>query len=143
MTLNNPTLLLRDPEKKPSDQLFSNILSVELYYILMEIEKYIKETELALEWRFYKDGNAWLGKVIHKKKTVFWLSLWEDCIKTSFYFTEKTRAGVLSLDIHRNILEEFAQEVPRGKLIPLILELKESNELEDFKKIVLYKRNLK
>ena len=28
------------------------------------------EYALTLEWRYYNDGKAWLGKVVHKKKII-------------------------------------------------------------------------
>ncbi|WP_419869833.1 DUF3788 family protein [Chryseobacterium sp. CT-SW4] len=140
MTQNNAGLLLRDPDLKPSDALFSSILPNPLYHILQEVQKHIEQTGLMLEWRFYKDGKAWLGKAVHQKKTVFWLSLWEDCIKTSFYFTEKTRPGVFMLNISQNLISGFRLAAPSGKLISLIIDLREDKDLQDFKTVMSYKK---
>ena len=52
-----------------------------------------------MEWRYYNDGKAWLCKVVNKKKTVFWLSIWEHYFKTSFYFTEKHLESIDALNI--------------------------------------------
>jgi hypothetical protein len=33
----------------------------------------LADASINLEWRYYKDGNAWLGKATYRKKTVpFW-----------------------------------------------------------------------
>ncbi len=94
-----PDHLLRDPAQQPGDKLFREILTEQLYKAYEELLKIIPESGLSYEWRYYNDGKAWLCKITHKKKTVAWLSLWENAFKTTFYFTEKTGAGIKSLDI--------------------------------------------
>ena len=75
------------------------------------------------EWNYYKDGNAWLCKVCLKKKTVFWLSVWDKYFRTGFYFSEKYRSGVMELDIGDDLKENFSQAKPIGKLIPLAISV--------------------
>ncbi|HEY1062953.1 MAG TPA: DUF3788 family protein [Daejeonella sp.] len=139
----NPKQLLRDPEQIPDDKLFQRILDKPNYHIVGKIVELFKETGLALEWRYYKDGKAWLGKATYKKKTILWLSLWDESIKTSFYFTEKTRSGVLNLHIDHNVKSSFAAAKSIGKLIPLILEIKNMEALKDLKSIIEYKKKMK
>ena len=95
------------------------------------------------EWNYYKDGKSWLCKVQHKKKTVLWLSVWEDCFKLSFFFTEKTKSGVDELEITSSIKEDFKQQKVTGKLIPLILEIRDNSLLSDVEKIIEYKMKCK
>ncbi|MCE7923971.1 MAG: DUF3788 family protein [Haliscomenobacteraceae bacterium CHB4] len=64
----------------------------------------------------------------------------ENFIKASFYFTEKTRPGVLSLSFNEEIKSTFASKIPRGKLIPLIVDIKVGESLQDFKTLLNYKR---
>ncbi|PKP08994.1 MAG: hypothetical protein CVU09_13085 [Bacteroidetes bacterium HGW-Bacteroidetes-4] len=45
----------------------------------------LPETPWQVQWRYYNDGKAWLCKVSYKKKTVFWLSVWEAYFKVAFY----------------------------------------------------------
>jgi hypothetical protein len=54
------------------------------YQALMQ-EVNLPETPWQVQWRYYNDGKAWLCKVSYKKKTVFWLSVWEACFKVAFY----------------------------------------------------------
>ena len=103
MENKNSAQLLRNPEPEPGDRLFSDILSEQLYQTYEELLKMVSEMGLSHEWRYYNDGKAWLCKITHKKKTVAWLSLWENTFKTGFYFTEKTGAGIISLDIDNKI----------------------------------------
>ena len=50
--------------------------------------------DISPEWRFYKDGGAWLCKMTRKKKTVFWISAWKQFLKCGFYFTAKSGDGI-------------------------------------------------
>ncbi len=139
----NPQQMLRDPEQIPGDRLFQTILDKNSYNIFRKIGECFIEAGLALNWRYYKDGKAWLGKVTYKKKTILWLSVWDEFFKTSFYFTEKTRLGVLNLDIDNKVKSSFAVVKPIGKLIPLVLEIKNEETLKELKSIIDYKKKLK
>lgn len=138
-----PDQLLRDPSREPGDKLFREILSEQLYHTHEELLKIGSEMGLSHEWRYYNDGKAWLCKITHKKKTVAWLSLWKNTLKIGFYFTEKTGAGINSLDIDSKIKTSFSQNKPIGKLIPLTLEIDNLTKLDDFRKIAGYKISLR
>ena len=144
MTPNNETLLLREKEIEPTDEVLENALGKELFTIYQEIIKIFNdEFSLDPQWRFYKDGKAWLCKVVYKKKTILWLSVWEKYIKTGFYFTDKTGIGVLELDIDNKIKEAFEVAKPIGKLIPLVIDIDQQSQIEDLKKVVKYMKELK
>ncbi len=142
MEPRNKTMLLRDQAVAPSAEVLKNACG-ELYRVYSAVETLLSDESLEMQWRFYNDGKAWLCKVVFRKKTILWLSLWEDCIKTSFYFTEKTLPGVMDLDIHPVIKEQTANAAHTGKLIPLLLEITNPEQLNDLKKIVQYKKEIK
>jgi len=143
MEEKNCNQLLRNPEQIPDEELFKEILSEQLFQTYKEMQKIFSGFGLSAEWRYYKDGKAWLWKITQKKKTIVWVSLWECFFKSSFYFTEKSRSGVESLPIDTKIKASFSETKPIGKLIPLILELENVVGLENFKKIIDYKLSLK
>ena len=144
MKSENETILLRDKEIEPTDEVLENALGKELFTIYQElIQIFADEFSLELQWRFYKDGKSWLCKVVYKKKTILWLSVWENYIKTGFYFTEKTRNGVLELGIDETIKETFSAAKPVGKLMPLIIDIDQLKQIEDLKKVIKYKKGLK
>lgn len=91
---NNCKQLLRNPEQIPSENLFKEILSKQLFQTYQEMQKILSDSGLQAEWRYYKDGKAWLCKITHKKKTIVWVSLWDSLFKSSFFFTEKNRSGI-------------------------------------------------
>lgn len=135
--------LLRNPDQIPNEELFKEILSKQLLETYIELQKIISGYGLIAEWRYYKDGNSWLCKVIQKKKTIVWISLWENFFKSSFFFTEKSRSGIERLNIDKGIKVSFSKTKSIGKLIPVILDLGNVSELENFKKLIDYKLSLK
>lgn len=137
--------LLRDAEITPTMDVLENIVGKDIFSVYEKIYKTITSSEFELnpEWNFYKDGKAWLCKVSHKKKTVFWLSVWDTGIKTSFYFTEKTRSGVLELAINEELKQHFENAKLIGKLIPLTLVVENKTQLDDLKTLIIYKKALK
>ncbi|WP_126974318.1 DUF3788 family protein [Gynurincola endophyticus] len=131
--------LLKTPEEKPTATQLQTILTKSLYKLPGDMSQLFADHSLTMEWRFYKDGNAWLGKVTHKRKTVLWLSVWDQFIKTSFYFTEKTRQGINDLAINAGVKKSFSHAKPIGKLIPLIINLATPRQLNKLQQVIKYK----
>lgn len=139
------TQLLRDKDIFPSPEVLQHALGKRCHAVLEELLDTLtgEDFGLTFEWRFYNDGKAWLGKAVYKKKTIFWLSVWDGYFQTGFYFTEKTRAGVMELEIDDTIKNDFATAEATGKLIPLSLKIDKKRQLKDVLKIVGYKKALK
>lgn len=138
------TIQLKDPQILPTGEVLAGVLG-ESYPVFDELMKTITDPAfgLVVDWHYYNDGKAWLCKVVHKKKTVFWLSAWEGHFKTTFYFTEKNCSGILEMSINENIKKEFSECKPIGKLLPLTFEMKQKEQLPDLLKIIEYKKGLK
>jgi len=144
MKSDNQIMLLREENIKPSDNVLANALGKELYAVYSSLMNIINdEFNLDAQWRFYKDGNAWLCKIVNRKKTIFWLSVWEGYIKAGFYFTEKTRLNILELEINTKIKEDFSEAKPIGKLLPLIVNIDSMEQLDDLRIIMKFKKELK
>lgn len=137
------TLLLRDQEILPTDRVLEKVLA-DSYQVFKELMEVITDTNYGLipQWNYYKDGKAWFCKVSYKKKTVFWLSVWDKFFKTAFYFTEKTRSGIEKLEIDESIKEDFNLSKPIGKLIPLVIYTRKKDQINDILRIIVYKKNL-
>jgi len=99
--------------------------------------------EAALEWRYYHDGKAWLCKVVHRKKTVCWVSIWERCFKVAFYFTEKNDRDIEALPIPSALKAEYRAHAPIGKLKPLVVAVKTRKSVEPVFVVATYKSGLK
>ena len=136
-------MALRDAEIFPSDRVLKDTLGdvydvLESFLATITNEAYL----LNIEWRYYNDGKAWLCKVQHKKKTILWLSVWEGFFKVSFFFTEKHLEAIAALDISETIKEEFSITKPVVRLIPMIIDVTNENQLNDLLTVVRFKKSL-
>jgi hypothetical protein len=136
--------LLKEKEVFPSREVLQDVLD-KVYDVWAELETTVTQGEFALtlDWNYYRDGKSWFCKVCHKKKTVFWLSVWEGFFKTAFYFTEKHMQGIADLDISERIKEDFCRMKPIGKLLPMVISIDKQEQLVDLLKIVKFKKNAK
>ena len=136
--------LLRDKNVLPGDDVLAEALGSS-YAAFQELMGAVTDPTygLTVEWRYYSDGSAWLCKVCFKKKTIFWLSVWDTFFKVSFFFTEKNCAGIASLGIDESIKAEFGQSKPIGRLIPLVISVSRKEQISDVVTLVEYKKRLK
>ena len=93
-------IVLRDPDVYPEDKILEDILgkSFPSYNKLMDL---FKEYGLSSEWRYYRDGKAWLCKIQKKKKTIVWMSAWKGFMKATIYIHEKYIDGIYNLAISK------------------------------------------
>jgi hypothetical protein len=132
--------LLKDPELYPSSDILQRILDNN-YVAFEKLMEILSGSQYRLnpEWNYYKDGKAWLCKIVSKKKTVLWLSVWETCFKVSFYFTEKNRNDINELTIGETIKTDFNETKPVGRLLPLTICVNEIKQIDDVLIIADYK----
>lgn len=135
---------MKDPNQPPTPEVLKNALG-NSYTAYEKLIGTVTGDAYGLEpvWNYYRDGKAWLCKVIYKKKTVFWLSVWDGYFKTAFYFTEKNAAGIPALEIDEKIKEEFRNRKPVGRLLPLIISIEKEGQIKDVLSIVSYKKQQK
>lgn len=140
MSTDSSEQLLTDPERTPTAEHLKAEFGA-LYPIYAELIDTIEADGfcLAAEWRFYKDGKAWLCKISRKKKTVVWMSAWRNCLRLGFYFTARKGMGIPELDIDPVLKASYAAAKPIGKLKPLVVDLKEFEQLSDLYTLLRYK----
>lgn len=134
--------VLTNPQLTPSPELLQKVMG-DNYVNFEAVMTMLTEHGVVAEWNYYKDGKSWLCKAQCKKKTVLWLSVWDDCFKLSFFFTEKTKGGIDKLEIDIAIKEAFRLQKAAGKLVPLILDIRDCILLRDIEQIVEYKMKCK
>lgn len=135
--------LLNDPGTEPSAEIIEAALG-ESYNTYSELIKIVSGEKYGIEpqWNYYKDGKAWLCKAVFKKKTIFWLSIWDNFFRITFYFTEKNCSAVNDLDIDRLLIDEFKGKAFTGKLKPLTVQVKSPGQLQDIIKIAELKKRI-
>ena len=137
-------IMLTDPGIPPTPELLEGILT-ESYpaYEAMMTAVTAPECRLEPQWRYYKDGKAWLCKMVFKKKTIFWLSVWDGFFKAGFYFVERHLQGINELDIDPGIKDALAEAKPSGTLFPVILEMRRKDQIADLLKLTDFKKRAK
>ncbi|MDC0325722.1 DUF3788 domain-containing protein [bacterium] len=136
--------LLNDPEVYPSDEVLKSVLGRSHVTYKIYLDTILeKPFSLVPEWKYYKDGHAWLCKISRKKKTVHWLSIWPAFFKVGYYFTKKGGDGILQLNIDESIKKAFSSNKPIGKLMPIAIDVRYKKQLSDCYKMVVYKINKK
>ena len=131
--------LLREQEIFPSEEVLRNILG-NVYDVYEELETLLTQDGITFEWHYYKDSKSWLCKVAYKKKTVFWLSIWEGFFKTSFFFLERHLEGIATLEIPEN---SYVMEKEWGKMIPFIFSISKCEQLTGLIKMINLKKGAK
>ena len=139
-TINN--IELRDENIFPDETVLQKILGVsyETYKKLLEL---FHENDMIHEWRYYRDGKAWLCKVQKRKKTVVWMSAWTGYMQATVYFPEKHMERIQSLDLQEAVKKKIETTKQVGKSIPCIFELRDETILDDFQKVINLKMECK
>jgi len=132
--------LLQNPDIFPSEEVLANALG-KVYSVFDDFERLLSADEYALnfEWRHYKDGG-WLCKAAYKKKTIFWLSIWEGYFQLGFFFLPRHLDDIEALEMDKN---NFETEKEWGKMIPFIFKIRDNKPFEDLFKLVEYKKRAK
>ena len=145
--------LLRDSSIEPTSEIIAEgLAAANDSYIKFTSE--LKSHDIQVDWRYYNDGKAWLGKALYKwttargaKKeiTVFWLSIWNGFFKVSFYITEKFRPDVLNLPVGSETkrMIEAAEQIGKLKFFPLVFDLRTDKLFDDIYILIDYKKTLK
>jgi hypothetical protein len=137
-TMDRP--LLNDKDVYPDDEvLHQHLGGTKVLWDRFTTQLYNDFSGVTLEWRYYNDGKAWLAKVVQKKKTMCWVSVWERFFKVTFYFMEKNDKDIAELPIDRRAKERYLSHKGFGKLKPLTFEVKTKKALEDVMEAMRYK----
>jgi hypothetical protein len=139
-TINNIELI--NPEIYPDENVLRGILG-KAYSVYVETLKMFDENNMTYEWRFYRDGKAWLCKVQNKKRTIVWMSAWKGFIQATIYFPEKYINDIYGLLLSEGTITKITNAKKVGKSIPCIFELKSKAVLKDFSEVMQFKLTAK
>jgi len=142
--VHEETQRLREEEPYPDEKVLGEALG-EAYQAFTKFMTTIQAPEhgLAPEWRYYKDGKAWLCKATCKKKTIAWISVWDGFFKVSFFFTDRSGAGIAELAIGDALRRDYAGGPAIGKLKPLVVAVRDADPLGDLLTLIEYKKRAK
>ncbi len=129
---------LKDPDIYPDESILKDVLGAS-FAAYQELLKLYEENEMLPEWRYYKDGKAWLCKVQKKKKTIIWMSAWKGYMQAAIYFPVRLLDEVLVLDISDAQKEKIKNTKNVGKSKPCIFEIRKKAILKDFNTVMQFK----
>jgi len=145
--------LLRDPVIEPTEEVIAECLGKanDAYFKFVRgLEPY--DTEV--EWRYYNDGKAWLGKGLYKwttsrgtekEMTAFWLSVWDGFFRVSIFIPEKARIDALTLPLKSvtKKMIEAAKQMGKLKFFPLVFDIRSDKEFDDVYRLIEFKKAIK
>ncbi len=134
--------ILTDPKVKPEEEVLKRALGKNFNAYKYFLDK-ISAQNLVVEWNYYNDGKSWLGKILHKKKNLCWLSIWNIGFKLTFYFTEKSIKGIYELEIDEKVKNSVDKIKTVGKLFPVIMLIENEKIMDDAMKLLEYKMKIK
>jgi hypothetical protein len=138
-TINN--IELTDEKTYPDEKVLQGILgkSYAAYTCLIEL---FDNHEMSHEWRYYRDGKAWLCKVQKKKRTIVWMSAWKGYMQATVYIPHKYLKQVYKLDISDKAKDKIKRTKNVGKSKPCIFEILNKKVIKDLEKVMLFKNEL-
>ena len=144
---------LRDANIEPRSEVIADGLGSANDAYIGFLEK-LENHNIELNWRYYNDGKAWLGKGLYKwttirgtqkETTAFWLSVWEGFFRLTVYVPEKYRAEALALsrDAETKKMIEEAKQIGKLKFFPLVFDLYSDEKFDEILTIVDFRKMLK
>ncbi len=136
--------LLSDKQTIPTDELIFSIIGKNKIQ-WMEIMNFVhkKYDDAIGEWRYYNDGKQWLFKLVRKKKTVFWIGLFENTFRVTFWFGNKAEPVITGSDLTESIKDEFISAKRYGVLRAITIKIDSIDDVENVKKLIELKVKLK
>lgn len=148
-----PIQLLCDINIEPNEEIIASCLGNTNNIYKIFIKELNKNNISLMEWRYYKDGKAWLSKGeykwttsrgTNKIKTIFWLSIWEGFFKISFFFPYNMKEELLKLPISKDIKDLIKNINPMGKtmrFMPIIFNVNNDKQLDDILILANFKKD--
>jgi len=135
--------ILTDKEQFPTEEIiFSHLADNKQHWQSLFTELHERYSEFEEQWRFYKDGNAWLLKIVKKKKTVLWVTVFDGFFKTTFYFGEKAEPIIMSSDLPENLKEQYRTN-KYGKIRGITVTPHSSDNLKEVFSLITLKLSIK
>ena len=129
---------LADESVYPDEQVLEGVLgaSYDAYGALLEL---YRRKDMHWEWRYYRDGKAWLCKVQRKRRTIVWMSAWKGYIQATVYVPERLMEQVYGLPIQAETKARIRDTKNVGRSKPCIFEIHDTGVLKDLETVMDFK----
>lgn len=136
------TIALKDKNVFPEAEILKTVLAGS-YPAFVRWEQILAEMETVLEWRYYRDGQAWLGKMMCGKKNIGWVIVYEGYFRVTFYFMEKHLQAIVDVDLPETVKKDFFGTGSEGKLKPMSVMVTDVSQTADVLAVFRFKKALK
>jgi len=133
---------LTDESVYPDENILKSVLG-RSYGAYTDLLNLYEERGLSLEWRYYKDGKAWLCKVHRKKKIIVWMSAWKGYVQAAIYVPVRILDDLLSLKVTEETKSRIIGTKNVGKTKPCIFDIKNKKSIKDFETVMEFKISAK
>jgi hypothetical protein len=132
--------ILNNKDQYPEDDIiFSHIAETKSLWIALFDMIQSAYPDLTKEWRYYNDGKSWLLKVTKKKKTIFWLGVYDGYFKITFYFTDKAEQDIENSHIVSELKKQFKNGKRYGKIRGLSIKFRDEKDIGYAKELIALK----
>jgi hypothetical protein len=132
------SIQLTDESVFPDVTVLKKVLG-DAYNAFLTLMKLYETHEMTHEWRYYRDGKAWLCKVQKKKRTIVWMSAWKGYMKATVYLPEKYLEGIYKLSISDEMKHKIKTTKNVGKSKPCIFDIRNNKILKDLETVMKFK----
>jgi hypothetical protein len=136
--------ILSDPMVTPDDALIAAILGtkMEWWKTIMDhtMQNYPSVTPV---WRYYNDGKQWLFRLLKKKDTIFWTTLFEDTFRITFYFPDRVEPLIEASNLPEKMKEDFFNGHRYGKIRGLTVKVESKQDIDKVLELVAIKFQIK
>ncbi|MHC4658211.1 MAG: DUF3788 family protein [Planctomycetota bacterium] len=135
---------LNDKNEYPNDEVLSRYLG-KVKNTWDSFIDFLNESypSFSREWRYYKDGKNWLYKITKKKKTICWVSIYNNKFKTTFYFPDKAEDLITASKLMKEYIDQFIHGKRYGKIRGITVAIKKSIDLNTTKMLIEIKEQIK
>jgi len=136
--------MFTDMAVKPTEELIFSIIK-EKKNLWQALMNHLSESYPASsgDWHYYNDGKQWLFKLVQKKKTLFWLSLFEETFRVTFYFGDKALPVIEESDLPLSIKNDFKTGKKYGAIRGITVLVKEESDVVNVQKLIAIKNKMK
>ena len=136
--------VLVDKDIFPTDEIiYSHIGKFKILWQSLFEYIHSNHSDFTEQWKYYNDGKCWLLKVSKKSKTIFWISILQDCFRMTFYFTDRAELEIINSPISDDLKENFKNGKRFNKIRGLTIIFKYKKDIEFAKTLIGIKLNVK
>lgn len=133
---------LKDKEQFPTPEVLSTILKGS-FPAYEQLEKELADAGTGIEWKYYNDGKAWMGKLMAKKKNLGWLHVYSGFFTVTCFCMEKHLETIAASALPQQIKDQVLGEAFDSKLKPMRIAVRAVEQIADVYKLLDFKKRLK